>query len=398
MGPGRLTDGSEGALFLKIVADENIPYVREAFSTIGDVVTVHGRSMTSATVRDADLLLVRSVTKVNGALLDGSNVRFVATATIGEDHLDKAYLDGHGIAYASAPGSNANSVAEYVVSALLRVADRFDFDLEGKTLGIVGVGNVGSRVIKKAEALGMRCILHDPPLADKTGAPCYRPMEELLSCDVLTFHVPLTKSEPYPTHHLVDEAFLKRVKPGAVIINSSRGAVVDGAALARAIASGHLLAAVLDVWEGEPDIDVGLLERVCLGTPHIAGYSFDGKVNGTRQICEAACRFLGIDASWDPAPWLPAPEVPEVHVDGNVTSIRKALSEAVYAIYDIAEDDQALRKLLNLPATDRPVHFDRLRKEYPRRREFHNIVARVHPDNPLLRARLAGLGFRGVES
>lgn len=383
---------------MKIVADENIPYVREAFSDLGDVVTVPGRAMTSETVRDADLLLVRSVTKVDAALLDGSHVRFVATATIGEDHLDKAYLEERGIVYASAPGSNANSVAEYVTSALLRLAERFGFELEGRTLGIVGVGNVGSRVLDKARVLGMPCVLNDPPLADTTGASRYRPMEELLACDILTFHVPLTRTGPYPTHHLVDEGFLARLKPGAVIINSSRGAVVKGAALARALASNHVLAAVLDVWEGEPNIDVDLLDRVFLGTPHIAGYSFDGKVNGTRQIYEAACHFLGVDAPWNPAPLLPAPDVPEVRVDGNTASVQKALSQAVYAVYDIAHDDRALRGLLSLPADERPAYFDRLRKEYPRRREFHNITARVHPSNAAVSERLAGLGFKVVAS
>lgn len=379
---------------MKIVADENIPYVREAFAGLGEVVTVQGRSMTPDTVKDAELLMVRSVTKVNGALLDGSAVRFVATATIGEDHLDKTYLRERGITYASAPGSNADSVAQYITSALLRLANHFEFELSEKTLGIVGVGNVGSRVAKKAEALGMRCVLNDPPLAESTGDAKYRPLEEIYGCDIVTFHVPLLKDGPHPTHHMAGDSFLHFLNRGAMVINSSRGAVVDNKALAEALNDGHVGAAVLDVWEGEPAIDTGLLERVFLGTPHIAGYSFDGKVNGTRQIYEAACRFLGLEPSWDPAPLLPAPEPAEVTVDGSLESVQEAVSRAVFAVYDIRNDDAALRELFRRSPEERPALFDRLRKEYPRRREFPNITARIWPPNRAVHERLAALGFK----
>jgi len=379
---------------LKIVADENIPYVREAFAGLGEVVTVHGRSMTAETVRDAELLLVRSVTSVNRGLLDGSSVRFVATATIGEDHLDKPYLRDRGIVYASAPGSNANSVAEYITSALLRLANHFEFDLAGRTLGIVGVGNVGSRVAAKAEALGMRCVLNDPPLKDATGDDKYRPLEEVYGCDFVTFHVPLTKDGPYPTHHMANDAFLHFLNRGAIVLNSARGAVVDNKALGKALDDGHVRAAVLDVWEGEPDIDTALLERVFLGSPHIAGYSFDGKVNGTRQIYEAPCGFLGAEPDWDPAPLLPQPEEPVVTVDGNLPSVQEAVSRAVFAVYDIRTDDAALRELFRLSPDERPAHFDRLRKEYPRRREFFNFTARIWPPNHEAYTRLSGLGFQ----
>lgn len=376
---------------MKIVADENIPYVQEAFAELGEVATVSGRKIDAGTVRDAELLLVRSITKVDRALLDGSRVRFVATATIGEDHIDKAYLAGRGIVFASAPGSNANSVGEYVAAALLEIEARFGLPLKDSSLGIVGVGNAGKRVFAKAGALGMRCVLNDPPLARSSGDPKYRPLEEALDCDAITFHVPLTRDGGDATYHLVDETFLARLKPGVILINTSRGRVVDGAALERALDSGHVRACVLDVWEGEPNIDVSLLDRVAIGTPHIAGYSFDGKVNGTRMIYEAACRFLGCASAWDPAPLLPEPECAELRVVPGAGAVR----DAVRAVYDIMQDDARMRRIADVSEEARGAYFDRLRKEYPRRRELFNTIAVVHPPDSALETCLRGLGFEG---
>jgi len=376
---------------MKILADENIPYVREAFGTLGQVTTLSGRAMNADSVKEIDLLLVRSITKVNRALLDGSSVRFVGTATIGEDHIDKACLAERGIAFASAPGSNANSVGQYLVAALLRLRRQSAFDLRGLKLGIVGVGNVGTRVLAKATALGLECVLNDPPLARQTGDPRYKPIEAILECDIVTLHVPLTRAGPDPTHHLADERFVRRMKPGGILINTSRGGVADGDALKRALDDGHLKACVLDVWEGEPKIDTHLLERVALGTPHIAGYSFDGKVNGTRMIYEAACRFLDAEPTWDPTPLLPQPECPRLLVDGNAP---EALEGAVDAVYDIMQDDAAMRTILAAPEHERPKRFDRLRKEYPRRREFFNTQVVVNPAHAGLEAQLEGIGFQ----
>jgi erythronate-4-phosphate dehydrogenase len=375
---------------MKFLADENIPYVWDAFASLGEVATVSGRAITPERVHDAELLLVRSITKVNAALLDGSAVRFVATATIGEDHIDKTYLVSRGIAFSSAPGSNAGSVCQYIAAALLLLADRHGLDLSRMKLGIVGVGNVGSRVEGAARALGLTTVLNDPPLERQTGDVRYRPLDEIFDCDIVTLHVPLAKEGPDATWHLADEAFLRRLKPGAILINSSRGAVADGAAVLRALDDGHLRACVLDVWEGEPDIDIALLDRVFIGTPHIAGYSFDGKVNGTRQIYEAACRFLGTTPAWDATCLLPAPECPHVAVDG---ASAKAVHDAARAVYDIMRDDAAMRQLLAAPAAGRPGLFDRLRKEYPRRREFFNTRVSVVPRNAALEAQLDVLGF-----
>ena len=374
-----------------IVADENIPYVREAFEALGEVRTLSGRAMTPEVVREAELLLVRSITKVNRDLLEGSAVQFVATATIGEDHIDKAYLAEKGIAFSSAPGSNADSVRQYITAALLVMAERFNLDLSAMSLGIVGVGNVGSRVQRNAEALGLRCVLNDPPRARVMGDPSFRPLEEVLACDIITLHVPLTKEGPDATYHLANETFIRRMKPGSFLLNSSRGAVADGAAIKRALDDGHLRACVLDVWEKEPDIDVALLERVLIGTPHIAGYSFDGKVNGTRMIYEAACKHLDRIPDWNPAPLLPQPECPRITVDGKAPD---ALRKAVQSVYDIRQDDANMRGLLTVSQEERPKFFDRLRKEYPRRREFFNTVAEMSCPNAKLEATLTALGFK----
>ena len=375
---------------LRILADENIPYVREAFAPLGSVKTLSGRAMTAAAAREADLLLVRSITTVDRAFLEGSPVRFVATATIGEDHVDKAYLAERGIAFSSAPGSNADSVRQYVTAALLALAERFELDLSSLALGIIGVGHVGSRVWRNAVALGLRCVLNDPPQARTTGDPRYRPLDEIFACDLVTLHTPLTREGPDATFHLADESFIRRLKRGAILINTSRGAVADGEAIKRALDDGHLRACVLDVWEGEPRVDVDLLERAAIGTPHISGYSFDGKVNGTRQIYEAACRFLGIAPTWNPAPLLPAPECPSVVADG---ASRNGLSNAVRAVYDIMKDDAAMRTLITTSGEERAKMFDRLRKDYPRRREFFNTRVSVVPRNAALEAQLDVLGF-----
>jgi erythronate-4-phosphate dehydrogenase len=376
---------------VKIIADENIPYGRDAFSTLGEVVTLPGRAIGPQDVRDADLLMVRSVTQVNGDLLKGSQVRFVATATIGEDHIDKGWLAERGIRFASAPGCNANSVGDYLVAALLELAGQYGLALETMSLGIVGCGNVGRRVLQKATGLGLRCVVNDPPLARATRDARYRPLEEVLACDIVTTHVPLAKSGPDPTYHLVNEPFLRAMKPGSFFINTARGSVHDTAVLNAALRDGHLRAAVLDVWEGEPNVDQALLERVFIATPHIAGYSFDGKVNGTRQIYESACKFLGVMPAWDPAPLLPEPDCPHLVVDSREPA---ALRKAVQCVYPIREDDARMRAMHDLPEEARGAYFDRLRKEYPRRREFHNTHARVLPEEARLQQTLAAVGFQ----
>lgn len=378
---------------MKIVVDENIPYGKAAFSSLGDVVLRPGRAISREDVRVADLLMVRSITRVNAELLEGSTVRFVATATIGVDHLDEAYLKDRGIAYASAPGCNANSVAEYITAALLVMAESRGFKLWDRTLGIVGHGNVGKRVEQKARALGLKVVLNDPPLERETGDAKYRPLEEIFDCNIITVHVPLTKAGPDATYRMLNTEFFSRCKTGTLILNTSRGAVCDGNALRQALESGKIGAAALDVWEGEPNVDLELLSNCAIATPHIAGYSFDGKVNGTRQIYEAACGFHGMAPTWDPTPLLPAPDVPEVRVDGAARSVQAELAKTVSRVYDILADDKRMRALLTMPSAERGPYFDRLRKEYPQRREFQNTRVVVEPKNAVLGKTLQNLGF-----
>ena len=377
---------------MQIVADENIPFAEEVFGRLGEVRLMSGREMSRDALGDAEVLFVRSVTKVGRELLEGTSVRFVATATIGADHVDEDYLAACGIGFSSAPGCNARSVAEYVTAALLVTADRGGFRLAGKTIGIIGVGNVGSRVEEKARILGMTPILNDPPLERRTGDGRFRPLEELLDADIITLHVPLTKTGRDTTLHLCDAAMLDRLRPGCIVVNTSRGAVVDGGALKARLDAGRLHA-VLDVWEGEPSIDADLLKLVGIGTPHIAGYSLDGKANGTMMVYRAACGFLGIEAE-DVQLDLPAPEPAELTIAASGRDDEDVIREAVLGGYDILRDDAMLRKITELDAAGRGPYFDHLRKTYPVRREFPSRTVNVRGGSPELAERIAALGFR----
>ena len=379
---------------MKIIADENIPCVEQAFASLGEVTLLPGRSMQPEQLRDADILLVRSVTVVDQALLAHSSVRFVGSATIGFDHVDRAYLQRHGIGFATAPGCNATSAAEYVVSALLVLAERKDFSLAGKSVGIIGCGNVGSRVRNKLSALDMRCVVNDPPLQVQGGHDDFVSLDEALQADVITVHVPYTRDGDYPTHHLFDEALLKKLPSGALFINTSRGAVTDNQALDTLLVERDDLSVVLDVWEGEPAINTSLLQRVDLGTPHIAGYSLDGKLRGTEMIYRAASDWFGHPGRWSAADYLPAVSVVEFSESG-VTAMLRA---AIFSVYDIRADDARLRAMLALPPGEQLAYFDRLRKEYPVRREFSATSVLVDDADSECEPILRGLGFPVVVS
>lgn len=387
---------------MRIVADQNIPFVQQCFSSIGDVVTVSGRDISADIVRDADILLVRSITRVDEQLLAGSNVKFVATATIGFEHIDVDYLKANNIGFASAPGSNANSVAEYVVAALLEIGQKHSLGLEGKSIGIVGVGNVGGRVEKKCRALGVKPILNDPPLLRRTGNEKYRPLEKIYKCDFVTLHTPLTYEEQDKTYHLADEKFFDSLKDGVVFINTSRGGVVDTASLKKAVRSGRVRATVLDVWEDEPAIDTELLDLVDIGTPHIAGYSYDGKISGMIMIYEAACSFLNLQAKYNVGDFLPEPAVPQIRLRTKGFTEQRLLQAAVEEVYKIKDDDKALRGILDVPLGRRCATFDKLRKEYPVRREFQNtdvILTTESVDGGTIEKpikKLRGIGFNKV--
>ncbi|MDD5134421.1 MAG: 4-phosphoerythronate dehydrogenase PdxB [Phycisphaerae bacterium] len=373
---------------MKIIADENIPFAAECFSSVGECLTYPGRKITSQIIKDADGLIVRSITTVDEKLLAGAKVKFVGTATIGFEHIDVDYLEKHKIGFSSAPGSNANSVAEYITSALLNLADKYEFDISKKTIGIIGVGNVGSRVEKKAKALGMKVVLNDPLLQRKTGDEKYRPIDEIFDCDVITLHTPLTLEGKDKTYHLADEIFFKSLKKDAIFINTSRGSVHDTAALKKVIMAGKLTACVLDVWENEPNIDIELLDMADLATPHIAGYSYDGKVAGMIMIYEAFCEFFGIKPENTIADFLPEPKIERIAVNDD----KKALQSTVNKLYDIREDDANLRSIKNETADNRGAFFDGLRKNYRIRREFQNTA--VHIKNEKLKKVFEELGFK----
>lgn len=378
---------------MRIVADANIPFVRECLSSVGDVQVLSGRDITPEVVARADALLVRSITPVNERLLAGSAVRFVGTATIGFDHVDVAYLERSGIGFASAPGSNANSAAEYVIAGLLEIARRRDIPLEGKSIGVVGVGNVGGRVARKCEALGMRVLRNDPPLQRQTGDPKYVPIEALYDCDFITFHTPLTREGADKTFHLADGGFFARLQPGAVFVNASRGAVVESEALKAAIRAGRLQAVALDVWEGEPNIDVQLLEMVDLGTPHIAGYSFDGKVAGMIMIYRSLCEHFKLKPKLDLKDFLPVPEIPRLEVETGTDRDEEVLARVAERIYSIARDDRDMRQIAQQPPEGRGRFFDGLRKNYPVRREFQNTTVVLDEPREGLARKLRGIGF-----
>jgi erythronate-4-phosphate dehydrogenase len=378
---------------MRIIADANIPFVRECLSSVGDVQVLGGRDITPQVVANADALLVRSITPVNEQLLRGSSVRFVGTATIGFDHVDAAYLERNGIGFASAPGSNANSAAEYVIAALLEVARRRRVSPEGKSIGVIGVGNVGSRVARKCEALGMEVRRNDPPLQRRTGDPKYVPLEALYDCDFITIHTPLTRDGIDKTFHLADAAFFSRLKQGAIFVNASRGAVVDSVGLRAVIEAGRFQAVVLDVWEGEPNIDVALLGLVDLGTPHIAGYSFDGKVAGMIMIYRSLCEHFKLTPKFDVRDFLPVPEVPRLEIETGDTVDEELLARIVERIYSIAADDRNLRQIVPQPPEERGRFFDALRKNYPVRREFQNTTVVLDKRRESLTRKLQGIGF-----
>ena len=376
---------------MEILADAHIPFVEQAFSNLGHVTAVPAGAIRPPLPGHTEVLLVRSVTRVDAELLRGSRVRFVATATSGCDHVDVAYLRQAGIGFAHAPGCNANAVAEYVLSALLALVEQGRLAWPSVRVGIIGCGHVGSNLLRKLQTLGVRCLVNDPPLQASTGDPRFVDLKELFPCDVLTLHVPLVRGGRHPTFHLVEESFLARMKSGAVLINTARGSVVDERALLAALTQGRL-AAVVDVWPDEPEIDFGLVERVALATPHIAGHSFEGKVRGTEMIYRAACRFFQAEPLWTADSVLAS--APRVSLTfGAGESDEAVLRRSVFAAYDVRRDDAALRELARAPEDRRAAAFVALREDYPDRPEFSRVEIHLPPGRKALRNRLQALGF-----
>ena len=338
---------------MKVIVDNKIPFIKEAIEKIADeVVYAPGKDLTPSLVKDADALIIRTRTRCNQGLLEGSKVKFIATATIGFDHIDTEYCREAGITWTNAPGCNSASVAQYLHSSLILLQESKGINLSEATIGIIGVGNVGSKVAKVAQELGMRVLQNDLPREDKEGKQNFSSLQTLAKeCNVLTFHVPLYKEGKYRTYHLADTAFFQSLKQKPVIINTSRGDVIETDALLNALETKLISDAIIDVWENEPAINLTLLKKVFLGTPHIAGYSADGKANATRMSLDALCRYFNIQADYQIIP--PAPSQPQITAE--------TLSDAYLQIYDPRQDSNALKT--------HPELFEKLRGDYPLRRE-----------------------------
>lgn len=376
-----------------IVVNSRTPLAAELFSRIGEVIPLESSAFTPDTVRNADIIIVRSETRVDANLLEGSRVRFVGTVTIGTDHIDLNYLKSKGIPLASAPGSNANSVKEYVAAALLTWSERTGNPLKGKTIGIVGVGSVGSKIAELARVFGMTHLLNDPPRARAEDRTSFLSLDDLMDADIVTLHVPLTQRGEDRTFHLFDKNRIGRMKRGSVLINTARGGVVSSEALKQALRSSHISAAILDVWEKEPAVDPELLHLVMLGTPHIAGYSLDGKLNAVKMVYESVCEFLKIPAQWPKD--LGKREGPErITVPRNITGVQEVVIAAVRKAYSIEEDDSALRALAEFPPDVRGTYFSRLRSEYRIRKEFGHFEVDLSPKQVAAGTILRKLGFR----
>jgi erythronate-4-phosphate dehydrogenase len=375
---------------MNIIIDANIAYAEKAFSTLGNSKLVDGRTLTNKDVKDADILIVRSITAVNEQLLKNSKVRFVGTATIGTDHIDINYLKNQNIAFVDAKGCNADSVAEYVFTALLKVASEKKLSLKDKIIGVVGIGNIGSRVIRLANSLGMKVLKNDPPLKRKGIGDNYVDFGEILKADIITFHVPLSFEGGDITFHLINERNLKEIKGGTIIINSSRGAVIDNAALSTE-SSKKDFELVLDVWEDEPSVNTKLLTKTKIATPHIAGYSFEGKVNGTKIIYDALCKILNTKSSWQLE--MPTIENKEVRLPDGRTEEEK-LYRLFSSIYNLEKDDELMRKILNYGINEQPGYFDLMRKKYPVRREFSNYTINISESEIRLKSILENFRFK----
>jgi erythronate-4-phosphate dehydrogenase len=372
-----------------IAVDEALPYWKELLADLGSIRPYSARNLKPQDVRDVDALVVRSVTPINASLLEGSSIKFVAAASAGYDHVDQNYLKSRGIHFAYSAGCNADAVSEYITIALSIVASRKGWNLSDKSLAVVGVGNVGSRVARKARSLGMEVFLCDPPLKNATGNSQYRPLDEVLAADIISFHVPLNADQPYPTRHMVDRKLLSRLSSKQFLFNTSRGAVFDNQDLKAALREGRIEGAVLDVWEGEPRLDFSLLELVDIGTPHIAGTALDGKIRATEMARTALCAFLGIDQAKNFESLYPTsrPICPEPQTNG-----REGVLSVLLQVSDLLKADAGLRALAATP-DQAAAGFENLRTKHPLRPEFRHFIVDLGQRHIDLGETFARLGF-----
>jgi len=372
---------------MKVVIDDKIPFIKGVLEPFAEVDYLPGNKISQHDVKDADALIVRTRTLCNEALLKDTSVKFIATATIGYDHIDCLWCQANGIEWTNAPGCNSGSVYQYIASVLATLSTHFGFNFEDKTLGVVGVGNVGTKVAQLGTAFGMKVLMNDPPRAEKEGPSQFVPLDEILSMsDLITLHVPLNSTGAHKTYHLFDKATFDQLPYRTILINSSRGEVIDNMALKNVLKNRKIGAAVLDVWENEPDIDLELLPLLNIATPHIAGYSADGKANGTAICIQALCHFFGLPLTdWRPSE-IPLPVQPlSFELDCNGKSLQQCLCEAIWQTYPVNDDDGNLRAS--------PATFEKQRGDYQIRREFEAFSVSLKNAKPDIEERLQTLGF-----
>ncbi|MFN8257428.1 MAG: 4-phosphoerythronate dehydrogenase PdxB [Bacteroidales bacterium] len=369
---------------MRIVADDKIPFLRGVLEPFAEIEYYPGHLISSQTVKNADALIIRTRTNCNAELLNGSKVKFIATATIGFDHIDTTCCNSAGIKWTNAPGCNSGSVMQYIASAIMVLSQKYNFRLAGKTLGVVGHGNVGSKVAKMAKTLGMNVLINDPPLQRRGLLENAVSLNEIIEkADIISFHVPLNMGGQDNTFHLAGKDFFKQIKPGKIILNSSRGEIVDETFLKQGLYGKKIKSAVLDVWNNEPEIDRELLNLVDFATPHIAGYSLDGKSNGTAMSVQAVSRFFGLGLdNWFPEE-IPEPENKILKTDRK-SPAEEMVREIILQTYDIRNDDRMLKT--------NPAEFEKLRGNYPIRREFFNYL--VSADNDQIKEVFSLLGFK----
>lgn len=370
---------------IKILAESSVPYLRGVLEHLGEVTYLPSSEFTPETVRDKDWLIIRSITKCTASLLEGSSVKLITTATIGFDHIDTAYCDANGIAWRNSPGCNANAVAHFLSSALALYALHSGYDLKGKTMGIVGVGHVGSLMAKYAEALGMKVLLNDPPRAEKEGKQGFVELERLYAeADIISFHTPLTKEGRYATYHLFDSSSLPLIGRKPIVINACRGAVTETEALLEGIRTGQISNVIIDCWENEPNISDRLLAEALIATPHVAGFSADGKCNGAVACVKNGFDFFGLDGAHLIKQMTPPPPADEtITLDANDPD---AILHALLRTLDLTEIDRRMK--------EKRMPFEQQRKAYfyPREPHAYTVVSREMSAD--LKERLASIGFK----
>ena len=372
---------------MKIIIDDKIPYIRGAFESVAEVIYLPGSKTTPEVAKDADAIVTRTRTICNEKLLAGSSVKFIATATIGYDHIDTDYCEANNIHWTNAPGCNSKSVEQYIASTIMVLAERKGWNLSEKTIGVVGVGNVGSKVARICEIFGMKVLLNDPPRERAEGSDKFVSLETIQNeADIITLHVPLNMKGEDATFHITNNDFFAKLKRKPVLINSCRGEVTETNAVKNALKSGQISAFVCDCWENEPDLDLELLSLTEIATPHIAGYSKDGKATGTQMSVHAISKYFGLGLEdWKPT-GVEEPKEPEFEIDGNGFTEQQIISKAILHTYDIRKDDADFRNNV--------AHFEQLRGDYPTRREFPAFTIKAKKVTEKTLDKLKHIGFK----